>query len=135
MKKIIRLSESDLTRLVMRVINEGEEHLKIYYDLVEKGFNVLQAYYLSQLDDDTGWYNLFHMYGDSVSDQLFDSDPYKFMDFAYKDKSDNEMVKTYYPKWTKNGVASMHLVLLRYFFDGDNGELNDFYKKYKEQSE
>ena len=47
MKKIVKLTESDLSRIVKRVIMEGEEHEERMEHFVGLGFDNLQAYFLS----------------------------------------------------------------------------------------
>ena len=64
MKKIIRLTESDLTRIIKRVINEsnqlneGEEELKKMEDLISQGLDPLKAYYISQIKN--GWKDILN---------------------------------------------------------------------------
>ena len=40
MKKVIRLTESDLTRIVKRVINEETEGIDNFIDIVDKQYNI-----------------------------------------------------------------------------------------------
>ncbi len=74
MKKIIRLTESDLTRIIKRVINEsnqlneGEEELKKMEDLISQGLDPLKAYYISQIKD--GWADILIVKGVGVTNEL-----------------------------------------------------------------
>jgi aryl carrier-like protein len=110
MKKIIRLTESELTRIIKRVINEssqlneGEEELKKMEDLISQGLDPLKAYYISQIKD--GWADILIVDGPKaivVSDlqniltTLFD-DPESFLRF-YAGKSKDETINKFYPKW------------------------------------
>lgn len=110
MKKIIRLTESDLTRIIKRVINEsnqlneGEEELKKMEELISQGLDPLKAYYISQIKN--GWKDFLVVDGPKaivVSDlqniltTLFD-DPESFLNF-YAGKSKDETINKFYPKW------------------------------------
>jgi hypothetical protein len=94
MKKVIRLTESDLVRIVKRVIKEGEEHEKKFNELSNSGENPLIAYYKSQLDDNTTIYDLFNTYGKSLAIDLFDNDPYIFLNVMF-DKRKNQFNKDF----------------------------------------
>jgi len=108
MKKIIRLTESDLTRIIKRVINEsnqlneGEEELKKMEDLISQGLDPLKAYYISQIKD--GWADILIVKGVGVSNELqnilttlFDN-PESFLKF-YAGESKDETINKFYPKW------------------------------------
>jgi aryl carrier-like protein len=108
MKKIIRLTESDLTRIIKRVINEsnrlneGEEELKKMEDLISQGLDPLKAYYISQIKD--GWADILIVKGVGVTGDLqnilttlFD-DPESFYRF-FSGISKDETINKFYPKW------------------------------------
>ena len=108
MKKIIRLTESDLTRIIKRVINEsnqlneGEEELKKMEELISQGLDPLKAYYISQIKD--GWADILIEKGVGVTNELqnilttlFDN-PESFLRF-YAGKSKDETINKFYPKW------------------------------------
>ena len=78
MKKVIRLTESDLIRLVKKVIREGEEHEKIFNDLIDQGEDHMSAYYKAQLLGGTKLSELFNMYGEVLGTDLYGDDPNKF---------------------------------------------------------
>lgn len=78
MKKVIRLTESDLIRLVKKVIREGEEHEKIFNDLIDQGEDHMVAYYKAQLLGGTKLSDLFNMYGEVLGVDLYGGDPNKF---------------------------------------------------------
>jgi len=78
MKKVIRLTESDLIRLVKKVIREGEYHEKIFNDLIDQGEDHMVAYYKAQLLSGIKLSDLFNMYGEVLGVDLYDGDPYKF---------------------------------------------------------
>lgn len=123
MKKIIRLTESDLTRIIKRVINEsnqlneGEEELKKMEDLISQGLDPLKAYYISQIKN--GWKDFLVVDGPKaivVSDlqniltTLFD-DPESFLRF-YAGKSKDETINKFYPKWEMSWESGWYLLNL-----------------------
>ena len=123
MKKIIRLTESDLTRIIKRVINEsnqlneGEEELKKMEDLISQGLDPLKAYYISQIKN--GWKDFLVVDGPKaivVSDlqniltTLFD-DPESFLRF-YAGKSKDETINKFYPKWDMSWESGWYLLNL-----------------------
>ena len=130
MKKVIRLTESDLTRIVKRVIREGEEHLEKLKQLQDAGLDNLKAYFLSQLDENYTWSNLFQEYGETIAHELFDNDPFKFLYFSVN-QSDDEMIKNYYPKFNDKRMGIFGEILVNYFFGGDESMLMKFYQDYK----
>ena len=128
MKKIIRLTERDLTRIVKRVINEGEEHEERMEHFVGLGFDNLQSYFLSQLDGKTTWDDLFNMYGESVADSLFDNNPNIFMEFILHSMGTRvpfDKVYEHYPKLKYDTYTKMQ-EMFKYFFNGDMNLFNDF---------
>jgi len=123
MKKIIRLTESDLTRIIKRVINEsnqlneGEEELKKMEELISQGLDPLKAYYISQIKN--GWKDFLVVDGPKaivVSDlqniltTLFD-DPESFLRF-YAGKSKDETINKFYPKWDMSWESGWYLLNL-----------------------
>jgi len=127
---VMKLSESDLKRIVKRVIGEGEENLEKLKQLQDAGLDNLKAYFLSQLDENYTWYNLFQAYGETVSHELFDNDPFKFLYFAVN-QSDDEMIKKFYPKFNDKRMGIFGEILVNYFFGGDENMLMKFYQEYK----
>lgn len=130
MKKIIRLTESELVRIVKRVIGEGEEHLEKLKQLQDAGLDNLKAYFLSQLDENYTWSNLFQEYGETIAHELFDNDPFKFLYFAVN-QSNDETIKNYYPKFNDKRMGIFGEILVNYFFGGDESMLMKFYQDYK----
>ena len=130
MKKVIRLTESDLVRIVKRVIGEGEENLEKLKQLQDAGLDNLKAYFLSQLDENYTWSNLFQEYGETIAHELFDNDPFKFLYFSVN-QSDDEMIKNYYPKFNDKRMGIFGEILVNYFFGGDESMLMKFYQDYK----
>lgn len=137
MKKIIRLTESDLVRIVKRVIKEDEENLKKLHELIAAGVDNYKAFLLAQVDDEYTWYDLFQMYGQTIVDELFDNDPSKFYYFA-NDSSPDVMIQKYYPRFNgeeshinnKNffysKLEAYEVILLDYFFGGNQNRLVKF---------
>jgi len=82
MKKIIRLTESDLIRIVNRVIKESEEPEEKLKRFENLGFDPIQSYFLALLNDETTWEDLFTMYGESVMDSFFENNPDNLMEFV-----------------------------------------------------
>lgn len=126
MKKVIRLTESDLARIVKKVIKEDEENLKKLNELIAAGFDNLKAFFLAQVDDEYTWYDLFQIYGQTIADELFDNDPFKFFDFSVN-QSNDEMIKNYYPKFNDKRMGIIGEILVNYFFGGDESKLMKFY--------
>ena len=102
MKKIIRLTESDLVRIVKRVIKEDDEDLKRFNELTSQGLNGLEALYLVQIQK-RGWKD-FLLLNDSGKISydavdalytLFDNDPKSF--YWFTEGYGNQRMKKFYP--------------------------------------
>ena len=103
MKKIIRLTESDLVRIVKRVIKEDDEDLKRFNELTSQGLDGLEALYLVQIQK-RGWRDFLFL--NSSSDKLsyeaadalytlFDNDPKSF--YWFTEGYGNQKMKKFYP--------------------------------------
>lgn len=128
MKKVIRLTESDLVRIVKRVIKEDDEDLNFYNDLIKQGVDPLKSYFINQLEN--GWSDLING-GDAESafQALFDGDPKKFYDFAMGN-SEDELIKKYYPKWDAPHIIHIMWVVKNLFLNGDKNKTKEFFKSY-----
>ena len=62
MKKVIRLTESDLMRIVKRVINESEGE-DTFETLINLGLDNTLAFYITMVEGNGTWTELFNMYG------------------------------------------------------------------------
>lgn len=133
MKRIIRLTESDLIRIVKRTIKEGEEHEEKMKHFVELGYNNLQAFFLTQLDGQTTWDDLFRMYGQSIADSLFNNNPDIFMEFILHSmgtKVPFDKVYEHYPKYQYESYGKLKDMFLNFF----NGDINSFDEYLKNNS-
>ena len=125
---VMKLSETDITRIVKRVIKEDDEDLKFYNDLINQGVNPLKAYFINQLE--SGWSNIING-GDAESafQVLFDGDPKKFSDFAMGN-SEDEIIKKNYPKWDAPHIIHILWVVKNLFLNGDKNKTKEFFKNY-----
>lgn len=155
MKKIIRLTESELIKLVKKVIKEGEGHEEKMKHFVDLGFDNMQAYFLCQLDDNFGWADLFNQFGTTVTHDLFNNDPNIFMKFIMYSLEQKDIAvqsathlglaaliqkqlrggvvkpdKTfeYYPILDHNSYEEIGVMFL-YFFNGDEKLYNEYLVK------
>ena len=81
MKKVIRLTESDLLRIVKRVINEsdGEDNFET---LINLGFDNMFAFYLAMVEGNGTWTELFNTYNKEISELFFYNDYWRFIHFV-----------------------------------------------------
>jgi len=84
MKKVIRLTESDLMRIVKRVIKESESHEKEFNDRLDNNEEPMIAYYKAQLINGTKLSDLFNIYGEVLGYDLFGGDITKFLDEVHE---------------------------------------------------
>ena len=133
MKKVIRLTESDLMRIVKRVISEDDKEDRLEH-FIDVGFDNLVSLYLVMLEGDMTWTELFNMYGKVISDSLFYNDYRLFVNFVlnndiYKDEMlrgshyyFDEYLKDHYPEWDGKH-SDMIDILINHFFDGDKKKM------------
>ena len=135
MKKVLRLTESDLVRVIKRIVNESEEYnAEEYMDyLINNGYSNLQAYYLTQLEmsDDTNWKTMFDNYGEVIAHDLFSNDYSEFLDFVFQINEFKEGGSrwSFYRRWD-GGHGYMINVLTEYFFKGDKKLMIEKYGEY-----
>ena len=103
MKKIVRLTESDLTRIVKRVIKESSSSFNNYMEeieLISKKLNfVRNCEQMNELADDLQYIQNEYSEDDSLSDQEFDdlNDKYYFLydvieeSLDFCNENDNEL--------------------------------------------
>jgi len=89
MKKVIRLTETDLMRIVKRVIKESESHEKEFNDRLDNNEEPMIAYYKAQLINGTKLSDLFNIYGEVLGYDLFGGDITKFLDEVYEMNSNS----------------------------------------------
>jgi hypothetical protein len=114
MKKVIRLTESDLMRIVKRVIKESEEHEKNFNDRLDNNEDPMIAYYKSQLINGTKLSDLFKIYGEALGYDLFGGDITKFLDAVYEMNSNS--IEYPQEKWSEEKLIP---ILTDYFCQGD----------------
>ena len=138
MKKVIRLTESDLIRVIKRIVKEseeidGEEYMN---HLIEKGCSNMQAYYLAQLEisDDLNWKSMFETYGEDIVNELFSNDYHNFLDLVFQinQYAEGKPLSFIYRRWD-GSHEDMINILTEYFFKGDKKEMIEKYGEYLEK--
>ena len=138
MKKVIRLTESDLIRVIKRIVKEseeidGEEYMN---HLIEKGCGNIQAYYLTQLEisDDLNWKSMFETYGEDIVYELFSNDYHNFLDLVFQinQYAENKPLSFIYRRWDESHHTMIN-ILTEYFFKGDKKEMIEKYGEYLEK--
>jgi hypothetical protein len=132
MKKVIRLTESDLMRIVKRVIKEsdGEDNFET---LINLGFDNMFAFYLTMVEGNGTWTELFNMYGKEIAELFFYNNYWRFIHFVLASKE--------YSSYTLNlkqpELPKLSVDDLDNFTDADWDEFNkksDEYHKPKRKS-
>ena len=138
MKKVIRLTESDLIRVIKRIVKEseeidGEEYMN---HLIEKGCSTMQAYYLAQLEisDDLNWKSMFETYGEDIVNELFSNDYHNFLDFVFQinQYAEGKPLSFIYRRWDGTHHTMID-ILTEYFFKGDKKLMIEKYGEYLER--
>ena len=135
MKKVLRLTESDLVRVIKRIVNESEEYnAEEYMDyLINNGYSNLQAYYLTQLEmsDDTNWKTMFDNYGEVIAHDLFSNDYSEFLDLVFQINEFKEGGPrwSFYRRWDGSHYTMID-ILTEYFFKGDKKLMIEKYGEY-----
>lgn len=138
MKKVIRLTESELIRVIKRIVKEseefdGEEYMNY---LIEKGCSNMQAYYLTQLEisDDLNWKSMFETYGEDIVNELFSNDYHNFLDLVFQinQYAEDKPLSFIYRRWD-GSHEDMINILTEYFFKGDKKLMIEKYGEYLER--
>jgi hypothetical protein len=125
MKKVIRLTESDLMRIVKRVINESESHEKEFNDRLDNNEDPMIAYYKSQLINGTKLSDLFKIYGEVLAFDLFGGNITKFLDEVQEINNNSSE----YPQedWKEEKLIP---ILTDYFCQGDEDKAYNEVRKW-----
>lgn len=135
MKKVIRLTESELIRVIKKIVKEseeidGEEYMN---HLIERGCSNIQAYYLAQLEisDNLNWKRMFEIYGEDIVNELFSNDYHNFLDLVFQinQYAEGKPLSFIYRRWD-GSHQTMIDILTEYFFKGDKKLMIEKYGEY-----